>query len=233
MKCISDWYTSLGNYTFPTVFVRLTDDEIKAIQDKTRSSKVVTKFVSKLDHAIGMLPGSTFMHADCCAPTDSDTFRKRSGAVTSGAIAWQILLESAKLQGAFESEKTERVGFHPYRRMDRYREFRVFVRDRKIAAMSQLYLDRYVPKLGKRQQHLWCSAKDFVSVICDFLPANDTVIDIYFTSRDDIIIIDMNEWGAPTDPLLLRSWDQQWDDSIGLKLVTKPVKLGGEVSVSF
>ena len=182
--------------------------------------------------AIKVIPGSSFLHADCCAPTDSPVFQRAKGAIRSGRKGWDILCESDKVRQAFTDGRTQRSCLHPYRRMDPVREFRVFVKGREIAAMSQLRLDRYQPKLESRKGHIWRKAKTLIDDVADYLPLDNIVVDIYLTSTGAYMIIDMNPWGEPTDPLLFRTWERDWDQETGLLLVPKPTKLGGEVEVS-
>ena len=233
MHCVSEWYTSLANYTFPTVFIRLHEDEIKALINNDNSSKLTRSLTGKIQRAIEVLPGNSFIYADCCAPTDSALFKKRAGAVNSGLVGWKILMESSKVREAFRVGKTERICLHPYRRMAQLREFRIFIKNRQIVGMSQLYLDRYHPKIQQQKDFIWNKGRSLIREIAPFLPSSDIVIDVYLTSRNELMIIDMNIWGPPTDPLLLRNWDFDWEKNIGLKLVTSPVKMKGEVSVSF
>lgn len=49
------------------------------------------------------------------------------------------------------------------------------------------------------------------------------------------MIIDLNEFGLPTDPLLLKSWNINWYDvpEPKLKLMPPPFRISGEVKVSF
>ena len=233
MHCVSAWYTSLANYTFPTVFIRLNDDEIKTIVDNEKSSKVARSLINKIQRVTETLPGKSFIYADCCAPTDSSLFKKRVGAINSGLVGWQILSESEKVRDAFRTGRTERVCLHPYRRMARLREFRIFVKNRKISAMSQLHLERHHPKIEQQKNFIWNKARSLIDDIAAFLPSPDIVLDLYLTSRNEWMIIDMNTWGAPTDPLLFRTWDCDWEKGMGVRLLKKPVKLKGEVSVSF
>jgi hypothetical protein len=188
----------------------------------------------KIQKVIENLPGNCYIHADCCAPTDSILYQKRTGSVHSGSMGWDVLKESLKVINAFQSGKTERIALHPYRRMDRQREFRIFVREGILSAMSQLDLNNYYPRIAGRSSFFWQKAGEFVQDIATFLPQKNIVIDLYFTSKDEIIIIDLNNWGVPTDPLLLRKWDRDWHlEEEGLRLISKPVKLKGNISVSF
>ena len=59
------------------------------------------------------------------------------------------------------------------------------------------------------------------------------VMDIYFTASGDILIIDLNPWGEPTDPLMLRSWDRDWSKPAGIVLMDPPTRISGDVNISF
>ena len=233
MFCVSQWYTSLASYTFPTVFIRLTEEEIATIVNNEKSSKPARSLVNKIHHVVQTLPGKSFIYADCCAPTDSSLFRKRVGAVNSGDLGWEILLESVKVREAFKTGKTERICLHPYRRMAQLREFRIFIKNRKTVGMSQLFLEHHHPKIEQQKNFIWNKARSFINEIALFLPSSDVIVDVYLTSRNELMIIDMNTWGPPTEPLLFRTWDRDWEKGTGFRLVKKPVRLKGEVSVSF
>jgi len=118
--------------------------------------------------------------------------------------------------------------------MNRTREFRLFLYQGKLRAMSQYWLIRHDRRLEGRKDALWKNAIRFVDEISWLLPYPTIVMDIYFTAEGRILIIDFNPWGPPTDPLLLRTWERPWDEGdIGLRLIPPPVKVGGSVNVSF
>ena len=128
---VSTWYTDLANYTFPTVFIRLNEAEKEIFTDKKRTASIVNTLIGKIDYVIDHLPGSSFIHADSCAPTDSPLFRK-SDAVKVGSVALDMLLESDKVTEAFKEEKSIRIALHPYRRVNKMREFRMFIVEGKL-----------------------------------------------------------------------------------------------------
>ena len=229
---ISTWYTSFGNSTFPSSFIRLNDAEKQALLDKETASKISRSVIEKLDYVIDHLPGSCFLHADSCAPTDSAKFKAADFSVKKGQAAWEILIESPKVEAAFKSSETERLGLHSHRRIDKYREFRAFIKDRKLVTMSQRYINKHVSKLNGRESEIWKLAQSLFKNCTAFLPCDDIVVDLYLTSTKRLMILDMNEWGK-CDPLLLKDWGQDWSAVSGLKLVPKPLRLSGDVSVSF
>ena len=115
--------------------------------------------------------------------------------------------------------------------MTREREFRLFVKAHRLIAMSQRYLDNYLPKIEKRKESIWLMAGKFIKQISNFLPDQDIVMDTYLNSVDQWMIIDLNPFGPETDSLLLRNWD--WNTEIGLKLISKPTQMKGRIEVSF
>ncbi len=229
---ISQWYLDLGQFSFPTIFVDLDDQEIAALLDNTdEDSTPMTNAVERIQQAMKSLPGASFVATDVCAPNDSSLFN--GGKSTQASHAWHLLQDSRKVKHALNAELTRRLIVRPYRRMTTVREFRLFVKDRELKAMSQMNLERHFARLTLREDELWSMAREFTDQAAEKLPENDCVVDIYFTSTDRIMIVDMNQWGDPTDPLLLRTWDRDWTKVDGIKLIPPPVKMKGNVSVSF
>ena len=76
-------------------------------------------------------------------------------------------------------------------------------------------------------------AEEFVAATAWKIPLEKVVIDIYITSSNKVIVVDLNPWGEPTDPLLLRTWDRDWSVPAGICLMDLPRKISGDVNVSF
>ena len=235
---ISDWYDRLGQFTFPTVFVGLDDEEKAAllasdeVAGADTQSAAAERIIAGLQHAIHSLPGSGFVGADVCAATDSSE-HGGSARVPNGRRAWEVLRGSAKVRHAIEQGLSSRLTVRPWRNMNRIREFRLFFHEGRLAAMSQMNLDRHFARFAKRQDYLWGEAVRLAGEISHGLPTDSLTVDIYFCSNGDLLVVDMNQWGPPTDPLLLRNWERDWNREIGLKLIPPPVRMKGDVSVSF
>ena len=56
----------------------------------------------------------------------------------------------------------------------------------------------------KLDELYWQKAIEFTEEVKKYLEQGDYVIDIYFTSTGEILIIDFNSWGEPTEVLLLK-----------------------------
>ena len=192
MNKISEWYPFLGHLTFPTVFLALNSDECTAIKD----SSSLASLEERITRAVASLPGSCVVGLDSCMPTDSANFQKGK-SLKSGKLALKTFFESDKIKQALEAgEKT--ITVRPYRRMDRTREFRLFVKSGDLKAMSQRHLERHFKRLEARRELYWQKGLDFVQEIKKYINEQDYVVDIYFTSTADVMIIDFNSWGEPT-----------------------------------
>ena len=112
------------------------------------------------------------------------------------------------------------------------REFRLFIKDRKLKAMSQYWLIRHFARLQGTQEHYWDMAHHFIEDNAWMLPADDIVMDVYFTSSGRILVMDLNPFGPPTDPLMLNSWKQNWNVFPGIKIVPPPHRITGDINVN-
>ena len=230
---MSEWYPSLASYSFPTVFVKLRDEEVESLAKGEEAGLVVDEAIMRLDHAMKSFTGNRFVGVDMAAPTDTERFVSKRGAVHSALSAWHIMASSAKVRASVSSGLSKTIVVRPFRRMDVTREFRLFIKGGDLKAMSQYWLIRHFRRLEGRRELYWDLAKEFVGKVSWCLPVKDIVMDIYFTSSREIMVVDLNPWGAPTDPLMLRSWERDWTSELGIKLVPPPMKISGDVNVSF
>ncbi len=227
------WYPSLASWSFPTVFVRLRPEELSSLAAGEELGEAASAVAGRLEHALSSFSGNRFVGVDLAAPTDTPRFESKRGAVHSAASAWRCLAASAKVRASVASGHSSCICVRPFRRMDQTREFRLFIKDRSLKAMSQYWLVRHFRRLEGRKELYWSMARDFVSLVSWCLPSADIVMDIYITSRKEILVVDLNPWGPPTDPLMLRAWDQDWSREPGMRLIAPPVKISGDVNVSF
>ncbi|MDD3118984.1 MAG: hypothetical protein PHQ27_07390 [Victivallales bacterium] len=227
------WYPSLANHTFVTSFLRLRDDEIAALQQGETDTPVARGAVRRLREPMRTFPGNSFVSVDCVAPTDTERFTGKRGAVYSARSAWHYLAASAKVRHSAAAGEVEYICIRPFRRMNQTREFRLFIHDRQLKGMSQYWLVRHFRRLEGHKKHFWNRAEALVKEIAWVLPVENLVMDVYFTSGDEILIIDFNPWGDPTRPLLFDRWDRDWSQVAGIKLIPPPLTIRGDINVSF
>lgn len=231
------WYPILAGKTFLTSFVKLRPESVKALADGVEKdndpNSPVSLAISDLKEAMAAISGNSFVFTDCCAPTDTERFLNKKGAVYSAASAWKILAGSEKVRKSAAAGDVEYICVRPFRHMNRTREFRLFIYEGKLSAMSQYYLIRHFRRLEGVKENYWQKAEKFVQDIIWTLPVKTLVIDIYFTSDDEILIIDLNPWGFPTEPLMLDTWERDWSDTAGIVLMPVPISVSGDVNISF
>ena len=229
----SEWYRDLADHTFPTSFVKLSPDEITALVEQDIDGEAGKEVQKSLKLPMHYFPGNCFVFVDTAAPTDTKRFEGKRGAVHSPESAWKYLCASEKVRNAVESGASDHICIRPFRRMSHPREFRLFIKDGKLNAMSQYWLIRHYRRLEGRKNHYWKRAAKLIDKIAWLLPDPTIVMDIYFTSSDKILILDFNPWGDPTDPLMMKEWSRDWSEEAGINLISSPIQLGGDVNVSF
>lgn len=234
-----NWYPYLSAHAFPTTFVRLRPDAIEFLALDEIRRRVVPKEISKLvvedlGKVMSRISGNCFTSVETCSPTDTERFRTKRGAVYSPESAWRYLCLSEKVHQAAIEGNANFVCLRPFRRINPAREFRLFICNGELAAMSQYWLTRHFPQLDKDGKVFWKKAEKLVKQVIWQFPVDNFVMDIYVTSSGKLLIIDLNPWGNPTDPLLLRSWDRDdWKDIPGLQVMQPPTKISGDVNISF
>jgi len=216
---VSSWYMTLADYTFPTTFVKLRESEVQLIADGKTEGDEVDSILSRLNNAQKSFSGSSVVFADIVAPTDTDRFRDRKGAVSSAKMAWDNLIDSKKVREAASEKLFEYICVRPFRNMTRAREFRLYIHDGELKLMSQYWLVRKYERLQGRKDIYWEKARNLVDEIAWLLPSDNIVLDIYFTSKEEILLIDFNKWDEPTKPLLAKSWDLDWETVHGIKII--------------
>lgn len=232
---IVNWYPVLGEHSMPAVFLKLNSDDIKLLADGVGNGEAVNSVVARLKKVMrGGALDNYFISTDLCSPTDTERFEAKRGAVHSAESAWYFLANSAKVRQAAADGKVEYLAIRPFVRIDRTREFRLFVKDGELRAMSQYNLTRHFRRLEGIKENLYAVVcKWFEEIKCN-LPLKDVVIDIFLENDDKAVkIIDLNCWGEPTDPLLLRTFEQDWAAVSGIKLMLPPTRISGDVAVSF
>ncbi len=226
------WYPALADYTFMTSFVKLKKEEIEALAQGETKGKIVNGIIDRMRRPMDANMANWFVSVDTAAPTDTERFASKRGAVHSPESAWRFLAESYKIRQAAADGNVEYICIRPFRRMNKTREFRLFIYEGELIAMSQYWLIRHFRRMEGVKQEYWNKTVEFFNNIKWALPAETMVMDIYCTSDDNILIVDLNKWGE-CDPKLLHRWDRDWTKQIGIVMMAPPTMISGDVNVSF
>ena len=235
---IPGWYPRLGAYSLFTTFVTLPEEARAYLASSDRENfegaeALNARMIELLRRPMEAFSGYVFATVDRCAPTDTIRFEERHGAVHRASQTWNIICDSDKVRRSAAAGEVTSICLRPFHRMNIPREFRLFIRKGELVAMSQYHLIRHFRRLEGVKIKYWKLAERLVKLVAWTLPLEELVMDIYIASNDRTYIVDLNPWGPPTDPLLLRSWDRDWSKPIGIVLMEPPAKLSGEVDVSF
>ena len=232
------WYPRLGAYSAFTTFVGLPDDALSYLASTDRANfedarGLEQRMKELLQRPLEAFSGYVFASVDRCAPTDTERFRDRYGAVHRPEQVWNILCASEKVRQSAAEGKVSCICLRPYRRMNVTREFRLFIRNGELIAMSQYHLIRHFRRLEGVRDKYWGIADRLIRQIGWMLQLPELVMDIYISSDGKVRIIDLNPWGRPTDPLLLRTWDRDWSEPGKCLIVPAPRMVSGDVNVHF
>ena len=227
------WYRKLYKDCFPTVFIELPEAALEALKQGESSGEAVQAFLPELKRVMSNFSGAKFFSVDTAAPTDTNRFKTKRGAIHSALSAWKVLAESQKVRDALASGVSRSICIRPFRRMQPAREFRLFIKDGKLVGMSQYWLIRHFHRLPARLERYWNSALKLVGRVAPDLPEPDLVMDIYFTKTGEILIIDLNPWGQPTDPLMYNTWERDWSQPGECLIVPPPHQVSGDVNVKY
>lgn len=228
-----EWYPKLYEHCFPTVFLELSAEELDALKQGQTEGETVEHLLPELKRVMSNFRGAKFFSVDVAAPTDTERFKLKRGAVHSAASAWKTLAESEKVRAAVEADLVSSICIRPFRRMQPAKEFRLFVRNGKLAGMSQYWLIRHFRRLPARLETYWEKASALIEEIADKLPMSDLTVDIYFMKSGEILIVDLNPWGPPTEPLMYNTWERDWREPGQCLIVPPPKTVTGNVNVHF
>lgn len=232
---IVNWYPVLGAYSALTGFLKLSAMEVDLLANGVGDGDQVRGVVERLKKLMrGGAFDNYFISTDFCSPTDTERFITKRGAVHSAESAWFFLASSSKVRSAAAAGNVEYLAVRPFLKIDRTREFRLFIYEGELKAMSQYHLVRHFRRLEGIKEELWQTVQSWFNDIKWQLPVRNITMDIYLEDDDQSVkIIDLNSWGGSTDPLLLRTFDQDWRQVAGIKLMLPPTRISGDVAVSF
>ena len=231
---VQNYYPLFAHCSMPATFAFLRDAEISALANAETTGKNVESAVRRISEAMRPFSGKRFVTTDFAAPTDSPRFlSSKRGSVVSAESAWFSLAGSVRIRALAAKGLVQCVCVRKFRVFDVPREFRLFIKDGDLLAMSQRHLVRHFRRLEGRKEEYWRVAQEFFREIKESLPVASLAMDVYITSNRKVLVLDLNPWGEPTDPLMFRDWNRHVDAPLGCLLVPAPHTLSGDVNVSF
>lgn len=225
--CIEQWIQPLAAAALPTWVHQLTAAERDLLVDEhwrrqtDRSGHDPEEFetiVEALEKDILEAQeesdvGAAFVRLGSRAPTDSLLFQEGSLQVDGGTEALEVLLQSERVFDDLclmqECGYAPAVVIRPWLELAPGTELRAFIRDRRLAALSQRLIDRIHPELVARAAELEDAVRARCAELATRWPTDDLVADFVVTD-EAALLVDLQPFLPWTDPALF-SWDQPFE----------------------
>lgn len=182
---------------------------------------------TKIKEAVSDLGGSVFPKLNWSAPKDASWITHNGTIRCKNSDDLYLLLKSSdiiaeELSNPFahceDNEGNTEVQYDLVLRkwMDIYpgMEFRCFVKDQELLAISQRDISSYYPFIKDNQDDIITDILSFYeNKIADVFQDSCYVFDIYRYAEEKVLLIDFSPFGPPTNPLLF-SWADFSDEEL-------------------
>jgi hypothetical protein len=183
---------------------------------------------AQIQDAIQQLGGSVIPKLNWSCPKDATWVNNGSlKCQTPGDV--YLLLKSSDfcmhdILHAIEDDARTRVDFELVLRkwcnLHPSMEFRCFVCNRELVAISQRQHTQHFPHLPRDRHVIQSQILDFFETVMEEqFPSCSYVFDVYIDKKERVWLLDFNVWGSQTDPLLF-----EWEElqSLGDERVSFP-----------
>ncbi|XP_061570296.1 cell division cycle protein 123 homolog [Cololabis saira] len=198
--------------------VQWSDDETTT----TVTAPEFPEFTSKVLEAINALGGSVFPKLNWSAPRDANWIALNSSLQCFSLSDVFLLFKSSDfvthdltqpfLQCSDQDSPDPLINYElvlrKWSELIPGGEFRCFVKENKLIAISQRDYTQYYQHILKQEEHIRQAVQEFFSQHIQYkFPDEDFVFDVYRDSQGRVWLIDLNPFGEVTDSLLF-SWDE-------------------------
>ncbi|KAJ8384335.1 hypothetical protein AAFF_G00205880 [Aldrovandia affinis] len=200
------------------------EEDIQWSDDETTTTVTAPEFPefnSKVQEAINLLGGSVFPKLNWSAPRDANWIALNSSLQCQSLRDIFLLFKSSDFiahdftqpflhcsDDSPDPEISYELVLRKWSELIPGGEFRCFVKENKLIAISQRDYTQYYYHISKQQGDISHSILDFFNnhVQYKFLD-EDFVLDVYRDSWGKVWLIDLNPFGAVTDSLLF-TWEE-------------------------
>lgn len=182
---------------------------------------------TKIKEIVNELGGTVFPKLNWCAPKDASWITHDGTIKCKNANDMYLLLKSSdiiaeQLSNPFkyceDSQENTDVQYDLILRkwMEIYpgMEFRCFVKNHEIVAVSQRDISSYYPFIKENQDDIIADILSFHDEkIAELFPDSCYVFDVYRYADQKVMLLDFSPFGPPTNPLLF-SWTDFIDDNL-------------------
>lgn len=197
------WYPRVSDMTIPAIFVEIPSGDFVNVFDG-REFAGSDDFILQLENAIGgkkhFIKTNNRSPKDWSYP-DAPSASNAKEAIHALAGSMRILDDCVDLMDIAPFYAVVR----PWVDIDPKYEFRCFVKNGKMIAVTQYFYDRYFPGLDIEAGGIKEKIEIFHQALAERYPVKDYVFDVYINSGT-VILIEINPYGL-SDPCLFETYE--------------------------
>jgi hypothetical protein len=212
-----------------TVLITLSKENCLAIHNVYREIEIGEKLSEisiQINQTINDLGGSVFIKLGSRSPKDSFIGNVLKGfCCHNDKEVFDLLFDSERIMEDSYRYYMNDGGYlvlREWKDIKKYEEFRCFVSDRKLEAISQYEYFNYFPKIVENKITIQNIILAKFQQIKDYIPS-DCILDIWVKNYKEAVVIELNPLGIDTDPCLF-SWNEWNTGSFEFRINTEPTK---------
>jgi hypothetical protein len=217
----SNWCENYKKISFRTEALELSKKEFKFLYDNFENNlleKVTeTTLPRKIKQKLACFPNGAFIKLETRSPKNN----YHAETINYRQMSWQDVIKSLYseriIDDLVEYAKSDvpcRLLFREWLPIPKHEEFRVFIKNKKVAGITQYFYEVYSDKdkenqpytskvINKLSSYIEKSINDFLDKeILPHLPSSDLVVDLWFNGFREMKLIETNPYGL-SDPCLL------------------------------
>ena len=197
------WYEPLEDFTFKSVIIDMSDDEIKNFKLYPRSLTI------KIDNAIKLIDSNgVFVKLNDVSNHHTNARLKTAISVIDDILKYQRTRDNLKIGS--------KLFIREFVNIRKDQEFRCFVCGGVLRAVSQYYCDDYFESLQGKSGIIKLRVTEFFNKIKNLLPYYDCILDIAMFGDDinfgdSIKLIEINEYGDLYSGSALFNWKKDYE----------------------
>ncbi len=223
---IENWPDGLASHSVPSVYLALKPEEVDALivhnfmrlEDSIiplpRQKAVLRQLETKIDSLVKYYPSGAFVRLGSRSPKDSHFAYKNKFKYLNGQDTIKTLCDSERvyydLQMARYNNYTPYIVVRKWMPIEPWREFRCFIRNRRLVGISQYYKNKTYPEIQKQAKIIEQALRRKTDIVAFLLPAEDVIIDYIYKKPykankkivNETILLEVNPFLPYTDPCL-------------------------------
>lgn len=232
---ITEWYKLFKAHTMKTKSILLSNEFLDYLQQDGIIVPKMDTFseLLKMDTYRQELGNYVFIKLNWSCPKDAKWI---NGSLKCISVEEMILLLKSS---DFISHDLQARSSHPmYLSLRKWKsiresmEFRCFVKNKQMKAISQRHCDKYFAFLHDMKESVENDIQLFFTQHIEHVfPLENYTFDIYFQENRRIIILDFNIFDPQTDPLLFTWKELATDETFGCRVVLGPEQIASGTSL--